>query len=242
MPSAHCGAPCSVSQRPEPGGQRLWWALCLALALPTLALNIALRPGLPEGCVALDTAVADWPLLARSLVMRPDVGIAQPAWVWWSTTWLHGSQPHLLRNLAGLGLVALLGWLIRPTRPTALAAWLAWPLTQLGMLMQPTLASYVGLSGVLHACVVVLAWQAATGPKPQPMPRRALHPTQLGAWALLIGLAAKVLMENPWGDALVASAASAINVAPWAHLSGCAAGVLSTWVLAGGSRLAQRCH
>lgn len=234
-----------MNQRTEPCGLPLWWALCLALALPALLLNVALRPALPTGCVPLDTTVADWPLLAQSLVMRPDAGIGQAPWVWWSTVWLHGSVPHLLRNLAGLGLVAALGGLIRPSRTVALAAWLAWPLTQLGMLMQPTLGSYVGLSGVLHASVVVLALHALTKPSRQPLhphEQRPIPALRLGAIALLLGMAAKVLMENPWGDALVASAASAINVAPWAHLSGCAAGVLSTWVLAGGSRLAQKCH
>ncbi|TDP88513.1 hypothetical protein EV672_101665 [Aquabacterium commune] len=246
-------------QRTERSGLRLWWALCLALALPTLLLNAALRTWLPQGSVPLDMAVTGWPPLAQALVMRPDAGLAQPVWVWWTTAWLHGSPPHLLRNLAGLALMAALGTLLRPSRPAALAGWLAWPLTQLGMLMQPSLGSYVGLSGVLHAGVTVLALHAAMAPSRQPMPRTLLHPLprtlsplapsvtglRLGGLALLSALAAKILMENPWGQALVASTSSAINVAPWAHLSGCAAGALVTgllWVLAAGSRLARRCH
>lgn len=259
MPSAPCGVPCSVTQRPEPDGQCLWWALCLALALPTLLLNAALRIWLPHGSVPLDTAVASWPPLAQALALRPDAGLSQAPWVWWSTAWLHGSTPHLLRNLAGLALMAALVALMRPSRHAALAGWLAWPLTQVGMLMQPSLGSYVGLSGVLHAGVTVLALDAlmrqARQPRPGPTSLTAPHTVsrlapsdtglRLGAIALLAGLSAKVLMENPWGQALVASPSSAINVAPWAHLSGCAAGALATsvpWVLAAGSRLARRCH
>ncbi|MBT9608961.1 MAG: rhomboid family intramembrane serine protease [Aquabacterium sp.] len=239
----------------ERPGLRLWWALCLALALPTLLLNAALRSWLAQGTVPLDMAVTSWPPLAQALVLRPDAGWVQSPWVWWSSAWLHGSTPHLLRNLAGLALMAALGTLVRPSRQAALAGWLAWPLTQLGMLMQPSLDSYVGLSGVLHAGVTVLALHAAMRPLRQSPPLTATHPMSPLApsitglrWvaiALLLGLAAKVLMENPWGAALVASTSSAINVAPWAHLSGCAAGALATWglwVLAAGSRLARRCH
>ncbi|MFY9460115.1 hypothetical protein [uncultured Aquabacterium sp.] len=239
----------------ERPGLRLWWALCLALALPTLLLNITLRTWLPQGSVPLDMAVTGWPPLAQALVMRPDAGLAQPPWAWWTTAWLHGSTPHLLRNLAGLALMAALGTLVRPSRQAALAGWLAWPLTQLGMLMQPSLGSYVGLSGVLHAGVTVLALHAVMRPSRRPMPRLALPAVsplapsvaglRLGGLALLAALAAKILMENPWAQALVASTSSAINVAPWAHLSGCAAGALVTgllWVLAAGSRLARRCH
>lgn len=239
----------------ERPGLRLWWALCLALALPTLLLNAALRTWLAQGAVPLDMAVTDWPPLAQALVMRPDAGWSQPPWVWWSSAWLHGSTPHLLRNLAGLALVGALGMLVRPSRQAALAGWLAWPLTQLGMLMQPSLGSYVGLSGVLHAGVTVLALHAVTRPLRQPPSPSAVHPVspsapsttgiRLVAVALLVGLGVKVLMENPWGQTLVASTSSAINVAPWAHLSGCAAGALATgvlWALAAGSRLARRCH
>ncbi len=247
-----------MTPSPEPSGHsgsrhglRLWWALCLALALPTLLLNAALRTWLPQGSVPLDMAVTGWPPLAQALVMRPDAGLSQPPWVWWSTAWLHGSTPHLLRNLAGLVLMAALGTLMRPSRQAALAGWLAWPLTQLGMLMEPSLSSYVGLSGVLHAGVAVLALHAAMAPLRQPVSQSLsqLAPSvaglRIGAIALLLGLAVKVLMENPWSQALVASTSSAINVAPWAHLSGCAAGALATgvlWVLAAGSRLARRCH
>lgn len=165
----------------------------------------------------LNVSPEAWPHPAADLVLRPDAGWHQPPWVWWTTAWLHGSTAHLWRNLAGTALLALLGWLIRPDRRTAIAWALAWPLTQVGMLWQPTLASYVGLSGVLHAGVAILGVQALLAP----------HRHTLG-WVgalLLAGLSAKILMENPWGHALVLSPASAINVAPWAHFSGSVAGV-----------------
>ncbi len=223
-----CGAPSSVT-RPEVGldGVRLWWALCLLLALPAAALG--LQP------VALAQAVAQWPALPQALVLRPELGWHQPAWTWWTSAWLHGSTPHLLRNLAALVLLAALGGLLRP-RAQAAAAWcLAWPLTQLGMLLEPALSSYVGLSGVLHAGVVALALPAVLPPLRHPTgaePSPGLHPKWL-AWALLSGVALKILMENPWQHTLVASSASAINVAPWAHLSGAAAGALATGMLRG---------
>jgi len=226
----------------EPPGLHLWWALCLALALPAVALHVALRTWLPQGSVPLDAPVTHWPPLAQGLVMQPEAGLAQPPWVWWTTVWLHGSLPHLWRNLAGLALVAALGVLVRPSRAAAQAAWLAWPLTQAGMLAQPTLTSYVGLSGVLHASVAVLALHALTmRPDVSPM-GPSLGGLRVGGLALLTGLMAKVLMENPWQHALVASTSSAINVAPWAHLSGCVAGLLASGALASSYRLARRCH
>ncbi len=227
MPCARSGRPCLVTTLPEPGsdpvGLRAWWVVCAALALPALILHAALLLDGSQSGVPLNAPVASWPALAQALVMRPDAGLAQPPWVWWSTAWLHGSQAHLLRNLAGVLLLATLAWLMPPTRRTAAAWMLAWPLTHLGMLMEPTLSSYVGLSGVLHAGVVVLALSATGRHTPRPM--------RLCALALLAGTACKVIMENPWGHSLIASSASAINVAPWAHLSGCVAGVLSVCVV-----------
>jgi hypothetical protein len=215
--------------RPERLGISLWWGVCVSLAVPALVIGLS-----PDwGVVPLDTAASQWPDWAQRLVLRPDQLGRQAAASWWATAWLHGSSPHLWRNVAGTGLLALLGWLMRPAPSAALAWALAWPLTHVGMLLEPTLSSYVGLSGVLHAGLVCLALPPAMTLWPRrPADRTASK--RRDAWvglALLVGLAWKIIMENPWTHGLMASASSAIKVAPWAHFSGCMAGALATMSL-----------
>lgn len=211
------GRPPRAQTGPPPRGQAWpWWLLCAALGLPALLL-----PTVP-----LSLPVPFWPEAAQVWALQPGLGLQQPAWTWWTTAWLHGSEAHLWRNLAGLIVLALMGAIARPGGLATLAWLTAWPLTQLGMLAEPGLGSYVGLSGVLHAGVMVLALRCLQGDR---RARDGLPGAVLLAW-----LAGKLLMENPWAHSLVASDASAINVAPWAHLSGAAAGLLSmvAWRLA----------
>lgn len=186
-----------------------WWAIGLLLVLPSLAfapVPLALPPEF-------------WPELPARMVLRPDQGGHQVLWSWWSTAWLHGSDAHLWRNLFGAGLILLMGALSDVSPRDALAWFLAWPLTHLGMLMEPTLTSYVGLSGVLHAGVAIVALANLHHPR---RPSHRVVGTVLLAW-----LAGKLFMENPWAHRLVLSEASAINVAPWAHLSGALAGLMA---------------
>jgi rhomboid family GlyGly-CTERM serine protease len=146
---------------------------------------------------------------------------SQP-WRWWSAAWVHLSDLHLAANLAGLLLVALLG-IAADVTPRSVLAWLlAWPATQLALVVEPALARYGGLSGVLHAAVAIVGVQVvAEGPRL----RRGL-----GA-LLLAGLAAKVLVEAPWRAALQYPPGWDIAVAPLAHASGAVAGVLAALVL-----------
>lgn len=185
-----------------------WLALCLVLALPAAAL--------PP--IALDLPSA-WPVAMQSLVLHPSQGCQQSPASWWATAWVHGSEPHLWRNLAGVALIAAMGWTARVGPATTLAWLLAWPLTHMGMLWRPELTSYVGLSGVLHAGAAIVALHQIITPATP----RARWP----GWALLLGLCTKVVMENPWGAVLILSSASAIKVAPWAHFSGVLAGLVS---------------
>ncbi len=62
---------------------------------------------------------------------------------------MHWSDGHRWANIAGTVLVAALGWRAHCDRLDSLAWFVAWPLTHLGLLLQPTLAHYGGLSGVL---------------------------------------------------------------------------------------------
>ena len=146
---------------------------------------------------------------------------SQP-WRWWSAAWVHLSDLHLAANLAGLLLVALLG-IAADVTPRSVLAWLlAWPATQLALVVEPALARYGGLSGVLHAAVAIVGVQlVAEGPRL----RRGL-----GA-LLLAGLTAKVLVEAPWRAALQHPPGWDIAVAPLAHASGAAAGVLAALAL-----------
>lgn len=190
------------------------------LALPSLAFDpvpLALPPDF-------------WPEQAACYVLRPDQGWRQPFWSWWTTAWLHGSEPHLWRNLMGCGLLLLLGALSHVNWRDTQAWLIAWPLTHLGMLLEPTLTSYAGLSGVLHAGVAIVALANLHHP------HRPSH--RVAGIVLLAWLAGKLFMENPWTHHLVLSTESAINIAPWAHLSGALAGALA-WTAVHANRPGQ---
>lgn len=180
----------------EPDGRAHWCLLAAVLVLPSLAV----------GNAAFAAAVLDW---------QPSLWRAQP-WRWWSAAWVHLSDMHLQANLAGAVLVAALGVAARVPRRAALAWSLAWPLTHLGLLLQPELRHYGGLSGVLHAGVAVVAvslWQR--------------HGAARGlAAAIAAVLAFKLLSETAWRDALIHPLGWDIAVAPLAHASGTLAGAL----------------
>lgn len=169
------------------------------------------------------SALAGWVLPAAwhdTLDWQP--GRAWPeAWRSFSAVAVHYSGLHLTANLAGTLAVAALGQAARLPLRCSLAWAAAWPLTQLGLWAQPALLHYGGLSGVLHAGVAVaglrLAWRA-TGL------RRVI------GYALLAGLAAKVLSETPWGPPLRQVDGWDIAIAPAAHASGAIAGLLCSAV------------
>jgi rhomboid family GlyGly-CTERM serine protease len=177
-------------------GGRAWIALAGLLGLGA-ALSAALDPNL-----------LDW---------QPG-RIATEPWRAFSAAFVHYSPRHLAANLAGLALVAALGWFARVPWPIV-AAWLiAWPLTQLGLLARPELLRYGGLSGVLHAGVACVAWQLIVHERGR---RRAI-----GVLTLAL-VAVKVVSEAPWGPALRHPADWDIATAPFAHASGLAAGLLA---------------
>jgi len=159
--------------------------------------------------------------LAGALDWQPGLVATQP-WRAITAAWLHLSRLHLVANLLGTALVAALG-VVAGCGPRAALAWaLAWPLTQLGLLVQPQLLHYAGLSGVLHAAVAVAALQLVLNERGR---RQAI-----GA-LLLAGLAAKLLHETPWAGALRRVAGWDIAIAPLAHASGAMAGALCALLL-----------
>jgi rhomboid family GlyGly-CTERM serine protease len=152
----------------------------------------------------------------------------QPALAWrepwraFSAAFVHWSVMHLAANLLGAAVVALLGLAMKaPSR--LLWAWCAaWPLTHLGLLLQPELAHYGGLSGVMHAgLAVATVWLVLT----EQGRRRAI------GFGLLVGLVVKLGLERPWGAALRQGDGWDIAIAPLAHSTGALAGALCTLVV-----------
>lgn len=151
----------------------------------------------------------------RALDWQPALAASQP-WRAWTAAFVHYSGLHLAANLAGLALTAALGVAARVPRRAVLAWVVAWPLTQLGLLLQPQLLHYGGLSGVLHAGVAVAAVHLMAGGE-----RRRLA---VGV-ALVAGLVLKVLTEAPWAAPLRQARGWDIAIAPMAHATGTAAGL-----------------
>ena len=166
-------------------------------------------------------AIFGWGAPREAIDWQPALALTQP-WRAFSAVGVHYSLLHLVANLAGVATVGVLGVAARVPSSAAWAWAIAWPLTQLGLLIEPALAHYGGLSGVLHAGVavvaVVLLW------RPSAPTRR------LVGLALLGGLVVKVLAEAPWGAPLRHPAGSDIAVAPLAHASGALAGLLCAFV------------
>ncbi|MBT9594458.1 MAG: rhombosortase [Vitreoscilla sp.] len=159
-----------------------------------------------------DPAWLDW---------QPGLALREP-WRWWSAAFVHWSDAHLVMNLVGAALVALLGWR-GGLGPRAAAAWaLAWPLTQLGLLAQPGLRHYGGLSGVLHAGVAIAACVLLRSGEQ----RGVLIGRLLG-----VGLLLKIALEQPWGPPTRVVVGWDFALAPAAHASGVLAGVLAWWIV-----------
>ena len=162
---------------------------------------------------------------ALGLDWQPALFDSQP-WRAWTGAFVHYSGRHLLANFAGALGVAALGLAARVPLRCVIAWALAWPLVQLGLLLQPGLHHYGGLSGVLHAGVAVTSTHLLWGRSPTQR--------RIGL-AMLAGLLVKLLSETPWAGAVSHPPGWDISVAPGAHVSG----VLVGWGL---SVLAEAMH
>ncbi len=171
-------------------------------------------------------SVLAWWLPANALDWQPALALQQP-WRAWTAVAVHWSEQHLLANLGAAVAVAAFGWAAR-LPPRATLAWaLAWPLTHAALLIQPALAHYGGLSGVLHAGVAVTTlWLMVT----------ALGRTRLIGVAVFAGMLVKLASEEPWGPPLHVGGGFDIATAPIAHLTGAAAGLLCAALLLWGRR------
>ena len=155
-----------------------------------------------EGGTALSAAP-----LANALDWQSALGLREP-WRLWTCAWVHWSAAHLLVNVVGAMVVAFVGWRARLPASAAHAWLIAWPVTQVLMAalgddrLGAVMPHYGGLSGVLHAGVVVLglslAWPLArTQARPTALPARgdagsaatrasAIEPSRIteGPWAM----------------------------------------------------------
>jgi rhomboid family GlyGly-CTERM serine protease len=152
------------------------------------------------------TAALDW---------QPVQAMRQP-WRWWSAAFVHLSRWHLAANLAGCAVVAAFGAAAHVSSRAPWAWCIAWPLTHLGLAVQPALTSYGGLSGVLHAGVAITALELVLHDRGL---RRGI------GMAVVAGLVLKLALERPWGTVTVQSAAWDFPVAPLAHATGALAGL-----------------
>lgn len=165
------------------------------------------------------------PSVQAAMEWRPELAGPEP-WRAISAAWLHWSPQHLIANLAGCAVIGLLGIAARLTARDAVAWLLAWPLTQFGLLIEPSLERFGGASGVLHAGVAV----AAIGM----MRMRASHGRERVIGLLIgIGLIVKVAAERPLSlPALRHWDGWNIAIAPLAHLTGLIAGVITALLCA----------
>lgn len=171
-------------------------------------------------CVAFAAlSLLAWPLPRDALDWQPALLATQP-WRAITAAFVHLTPLHLAANLAGCAVLALLGHRAALGRREAMAALIALPQTQLALLLRPDLLRYAGLSGVLHALVAIAALTLL-------MRRNRDH--LVGA-AIALGLVVKLVLEHPLGPALRTTPGFDFAVAPFAHLTGAAAGALA-WLL-----------
>ena len=209
-----------------------WWALALLAGVGALVVWVIDASGWPAGAGPLEgPGSRGAPTLAGWLDWQPGLALQQP-WRCITAAWVHLSGQHLVANLAGAVLVAAYGQAAGCAGRATLAWAGAWPLTHAALALQPPLAHYGGLSGLLHAGVAVACWQLLRGDRGQ---RRAV------AAAVLAMLVLKLLLEAPWqGGPLRQPPGWDIAIAPLAHSTGALAGLLCAWACGVGGDAGRR--
>ncbi len=193
-------------------GSRSWLALCALHGVASMVLWWSQEAAVQ----ALVWRSAEW---------------HQAPWTLWTSAWVHLNTPHLVGNQLALGALTAAGWWLRPTRAATLAWALSWPLTQMSLVLWPLIGYAVGLSGVLHAGVAVLAVQLLLGGP------RALRP-----WGTLLmaGLLLKLWLEQGWARPVVWDPGNQMSVVQAAHLAGAAWGACFGALGAGWNRWRAR--
>ena len=191
-----------------------------------MAGGLRLNAWAAAGALLAVGAVLAWWLPAPWIDWQPRLALTQP-WRLWTAAFVHWSPGHLAGNLVATALVVAFG-VSAAVPPRAVLAWaLAWPLTHLGLLLQPTLLHYGGLSGVLHAGVAVVLVHLL---------RDARGRARTIGVLVTAGVLLKLLLEAPWGPPLRQLPGWDIAIAPLAHATGAAAGALAMLLLPRQSR------
>jgi rhomboid family GlyGly-CTERM serine protease len=139
----------------------------------------------------------------------------QQPWRLWTAAIVHFNPQHLMVNVLGCVALAFAGASARMSSRAVRTWLLAWPLTHLALLAASDLQRYVGLSGVLHAGVAVLAVELTLA--------RQGRDRRVGL-ALAAGLALKLLLERPWLSPVSVGGDWPFPVASVAHLTGAISG------------------
>ena len=158
------------------------------------------------------------PGVADALTWRAVDWTARP-WTLWTSAWVHLNLPHLVGNVLAMGGVAAAGWVLRPGALCTLAWLLAWPLTQVSLLLWPQVGYAVGLSGLMHAGVLLLAVQVA-------LLRLPIRGARFWGWLLVGVVMSKIVIEQGWSHPIVRDAENNLSVVQAAHTTGAFWGVL----------------
>lgn len=191
-------------------------------------------------CAEGGSAPATTPL-ANALDWQAALGLHQP-WRLWTSAWVHWNAAHLLVNVAGGVVVAFVGWRARLSPDTAIAWLLSWPLTQLAMAaigadrLGAAMPHYGGLSGVLHAGVVVLGLSLAW-PLARVHVRPPVAPSRVDTGFVATrasSLEPSRITEGPWAmtemGAHTVAAASTLELPPAAPVAATARPLRERWI------------
>lgn len=195
-----------------------WLRLCAGLALASMAVTAL--------------ALGGHGRLGRGLAWHADTWTQTP-WTGWTASLVHLSWIHLGANLLGLGAVAVLGYAVRAGGFAVAALLLAWPLSNLGLVLWPNVSTCAGLSGLLHAATAIL-WSFVA------INLKTTAGNRFLAWMLFGGVALKLMLEQPWAIPVVFDPNFGFEVIQASHWLGTLVGATCGSALALANLLDQR--
>mgnify|MGYP000069384321 CR=1 FL=1 len=155
--------------------------------------------------------LAALPQYRQLLMFLPQNALQQPGWQWLSGHLLHLGNAHLAANLLAMCLLAGIAWRQQQLPQSLLALLVSMLGVDLGLVVQGTVAWYVGLSGALHG---VFAW-LMLAPESHATGRATLRPL---LWLLgIVKIYIDLHTSQHWLD---------IPTVPQAHLYGFCSGSL----------------
>lgn len=144
----------------------------------------------------------------------------QQPWQLWTASLVHLSDPHLIVNLLALLCLAIIGSHTGCGRDEVIAVLIAWPLSNLALLLWPQVQFYAGFSGLNHALAVIICAHSAI----KFIAKREF--SAIAFWLTLL-LLLKILWEMPWDDPLRMDASWGFAVVQASHLTGAFSALLA---------------